>query len=183
MKKLLYGVLALCLAVNGDASAAELESGLKVGEFPPAFNVKDVTGPKAGKSLCYRCAYGNRPVVTIFTRTMDDKVAQLVKQVDDVVGKNQENKMAAFVVLLTDDPDAAEGKLAEVAKKNKIQHIPLTVFDGVAGPPSYKVSEGADLTVMMWVESNVKVNHALEKGKLNEKQIEAIVADATKILE
>lgn len=182
MKRSLSYALALTLLADLNASAADIKSGLQVGEFPPAFNVKDVTGPKAGKSLCYRCAYGNRPVVTIFTRTMDDNVAKLVKQVDEVVAKNQENKMAAFVVLLTDDPDAAEGKLTEMARKNKITHTPLTVFDGVAGPPSYKVAENADVTVMMWNESDVKVNHALSKGKLTKGLINSIVKDATGLL-
>lgn len=36
------------------ASAAELESGLQVGDKAGAFNVKDCTGPSKGKSLCYR---------------------------------------------------------------------------------------------------------------------------------
>lgn len=36
------------------AFAAEIESGLKVGEKAGAFNVKDCTGPSKGKSLCYR---------------------------------------------------------------------------------------------------------------------------------
>jgi hypothetical protein len=36
------------------AQAGEIESGLQVGEKAGAFNVKDVTGPKKGTSLCYR---------------------------------------------------------------------------------------------------------------------------------
>ncbi len=45
--------LALLFAAAG-LMAAELTSGLQVGEHAGAFNVKDITGPKAGKSLCYR---------------------------------------------------------------------------------------------------------------------------------
>src|SRR5579872_2595838 len=69
MKKL-TGVAAACLlAVAGVALAAdELKSGLPVGESVPPFNVRDITGPNEGKTLCYRCAYGATPVVTIFTR-------------------------------------------------------------------------------------------------------------------
>lgn len=36
------------------SAAAELESGLQVGDSAGPFNVKDCTGPNAGKSLCYR---------------------------------------------------------------------------------------------------------------------------------
>ena len=163
------------------ASADEVTSGLQPGSSVPAFNVKDVTGPSKGKSLCYRCRYGGRPVVTVFARTLDDNLAQLIKQVDYQVGKNKE--MKAFVVLLTDDPDAAEPELAKLAKKHKITNTPLTIFDGPSGPPNYKIAEKADVNVMMWVDGSVQVNHAFAKGKLSKDNIKAIVGDTGKILQ
>jgi hypothetical protein len=182
MKNLL--AIALMLGVAGVAGAAEIKSGLQPGDAPPAFNVRDVTGPSAGKTLCYRCQYGSRPVVTIFTRDIEDAATQaLIKDVDATVGKNADSKMAAFVVLLTDDPDAAEGKLSEVAKKNGIKNVPLTIFDGSAGPDKYKVSKDADLTVLMWNESNVKVNHAFGKGEFKAEKVKTVSADTKKILE
>jgi hypothetical protein len=42
------------LAVGAVAVAAEIKSGLQVGDSAGAYNVKDCTGPNAGKSLCYR---------------------------------------------------------------------------------------------------------------------------------
>lgn len=81
----------------------------------------------------------------------------LVKQIDEVVGKNEEKKMAAFVTLLTNDPDKDEAKLKEIAKKEGLKNVPLTVFDGD------KIAEKADLTVTMWVESNVKASHAFAR--------------------
>ncbi len=181
MKNLL--VAALLLGVAGFVGAAEIKSGLQPGDAPPAFNVRDVTGPSAGKTLCYRCQYGPRPTVTIFTREIDDNVAKMIKEVDGLVGQNGDKKMAAFVVLLTDNPEAAESKLAEVARKNEIKNVPLTVYDGSAGPEKYKVSKDAELTVMMWVESNVKVNHAFGKGEFKADSVGAVVKDAGKILE
>lgn len=53
MKRLLVSSAAL-LMVTSVVAAAELESGLQVGDFAGVFNVKDVTGPRKGKSLCYR---------------------------------------------------------------------------------------------------------------------------------
>ena len=182
MKNLL--AIALMLGVSGVAGAAELKSGLQPGDAPPAFNVRDVTGPSAGKTLCYRCQYGARPVVSIFTRDIDNAATQqLIKDVDATVGKNSDAKMAAFVVLLTDDPDAAEAKLAAVAKKHGIKNVPLTIYDGVAGPSKYKVAKDADVTVMMWNESDVKVNHAFAKGDFSKKAVKTVSADTKKILE
>lgn len=183
MKKFLVAALILGVAGVGAAIAAELESGLQPGDAPPAFNVRDVTGPKAGKTLCYRCAYGPRPVVSIFAREIDENVTNLIKEVDKQVGANSDKKMAAFVVLLTDDPDAAETKLAEVAKKNGIKNVPLTFYDGSAGPSNYKIAKDADVTVMMWSESDVKVNHAFAKGELKKGDVKKVSSETAKILE
>lgn len=173
--------LALALAV-GSAEAGDVKSGLDLGAAPGAFNVNDVTGPKAGTSLCYRCMYGARPVVSIFARKVDDNLAKLVKEVDEQVAKNSDKQMKAFVVLLTDDPDAAEGKLKELAQKQGIKNVPLTTYDGAAGPPSYNIAQDAELTVLMWNKSKVEVNHAFGQGEFNASKIDAIVSDSTKIL-
>ena len=55
MRRLLVPSAALLVAtIVAPAAAAELESGLQVGDRAGAFNVKDCTGPSKGKSLCYR---------------------------------------------------------------------------------------------------------------------------------
>ena len=45
---------ALAVAACGVVVAAELQSGLQVGDHAGAFNVRDVPGPSKGKTLCYR---------------------------------------------------------------------------------------------------------------------------------
>lgn len=162
--------------------AAELKSGLQPGDAPPAYTVKDCSGPMEGKSLCYRCKFGARPTVNIFARELTPEVVSLVKKIDGVVGDNGEKKMAAFVTVLTNDPDKDEPKLKEIAKKEGLKNTPLTVFDGVAGPDGYKISEKADVTVMMWVNSSVKVNHAFAKGELKAENAKAVIEDTKKIL-
>ena len=46
-------LVVVALGLGCLAQAAEIESGLKIGDRVGAFNVKDITGPSAGKSLCY----------------------------------------------------------------------------------------------------------------------------------
>lgn len=127
--------------------------------------------------------YGARPVVNIFAREITDDLASLVKQVDEVVADNADKKMAAFLVVLAEDADAAAPKLEELAKKHGIKNVPLTIFDGESGPSSYKIAKDADLTVLMWLKRDVKVNHALKKGELDTKKAKEIVADTKTILE
>jgi hypothetical protein len=90
--------------------------------------------------------------------------------------------MAGFVVLLTDDPDAAESELKAFAEKHDIQNVPLTMFDGTAGPESYKVAEEADVTVHMWRDKKVESNHAFAEGQLDKSGIAKIIKDTSKIL-
>lgn len=122
-------------------------------------------------------------MTAIFTRSLTDDLASLVKQIDEKVDANKDKKMAAFVILLSSDPDADEPKLKALAEKHGIKSTPLTVYDGVAGPPNYKVAEDADLTVLHWVGKSVKANHALAKGKLDKDAIKKIVESTSTILE
>lgn len=122
-------------------------------------------------------------MVSLFARELTGDLASLVKQLDQVVAANSKKKMGAFVVHLTDDADAAEASLTELAAKQGIKNIPLTYVDGLAGPAVYKIAKDADITLMMWVKGTVKVNYTLKKGELNKKMIAKIISDTSKILE
>ena len=64
--------------------------------------------------------------MTIFTRSLSDSLTSLVKKIDDAVAKNEDQRMRAFVVLLTDNPSAAE---ADCCKPIDNERIRLTKVD------------------------------------------------------
>lgn len=180
MKRMIAPVVALFVLATF-AVAATVKSGLEVGEAPAPFNVKDITGPSAGKSLCYRCQYGGNPTAAIFVREITDEVAALIVEIDKTVGENKKDKKACgFVVLLTDDADAGAKTLAALAKDKGIKNVPLTVYDGAAGPDKYKIAKDASVTVLYWNKSRVQANHAF--AKLTSDDVKAVVADTSKIL-
>ena len=119
----------------------------------------------------------------MFARELSDDLASLAKQIDAAIAKNEDKKMTGFLVLLSEDPDADEAKLVAFAEKHGIKHLPLTLFDGVAGPPNYNLAEDADVTVNMWVKRKVAANQAFAKGALNADAIKQVVAATAKILE
>ena len=122
-------------------------------------------------------------MVNIQTRKITDNLASLVKNLDRMVdnaGEKGVETKHAFLVYLTDDPDAAEKDLEDFAKKHKIKNIPLTVFDGLTGPPSYKIAKDAEVTIMMWQEQEVKVNQAFASKKLDEKAVRKVLKVAQK---
>ena len=125
-------------------------------------------------------------MVAIFAREITGTLTGLVKEIDAAVGKNKKKNMAAFLVLMTKDAEGSDKKLKDLAKKEKIEHTPLTVFDDPAGagPKGYNVSKDAEVTVIMWVGKNrdVQVNHAFGKGELNADAVKTVVADTSKVL-
>lgn len=56
MQKVMVAMAAILLVavVGATVIAADMKSGLQPGESAGAFNVRDITGPKAGETLCYR---------------------------------------------------------------------------------------------------------------------------------
>ena len=185
MNRFIVPAFALMSCVGlavAETKKSDAKSGLEKGESPAPFNVKDITGPRAGESLCYRCEYGAKPVAVVFTREVTEEVAKLVKEIDTAVAHNKDKNMCAFVVLLTDDADAGAKELKKLADEHKISNTPLTVFDGEAGPESYKISKDAAVSVMMWNKSRVAVNHAFDSAKLTEDDVKKVTGETKKIL-
>ena len=54
MNRVLVSSAALLIVAAAVSEAADVKSGLRPGQGVQAFNVQDITGPNAGKKLCYR---------------------------------------------------------------------------------------------------------------------------------
>ncbi len=118
-------------------------------------------------------------MVCVFARKTSEPLTSLVKQIDEKIGGNR--KLKSFVVVIPkkgEDPSEALRKLATDAG---IKYIPLTIGESPDGPPDYEIARDADITVLMWNRSIVKVNHAF-KGELADKDIRAVIADIPKVL-
>lgn len=182
----MLGAFVAAALAAGSLAAEEkacVKSGPQCGQGVAAFHVKDVTGPNQGKELCYRCAYGNRPVVMIFTRKLDPSLASLVKKVNDKVEANQDKQMAAFVVLLGADASSKADELKALAEKEKLS-IPLTIAaDQPNGPETYKIAPEAEETVLIYNNSKVKDNVALKAGELSSAKIDEILQKTSDILQ
>ena len=81
---------AMAAVVFGASLAtAEVTSGPQVGDSVGAFTVTKVAGNPddgfaVGRSGCYRCKTGSKPVVMVFARSADEKLAKLLKKIDEV---------------------------------------------------------------------------------------------------
>ncbi|MEX2187153.1 MAG: hypothetical protein WD875_10180 [Pirellulales bacterium] len=189
MRVLLPMVAAVAIAFAGVAGAADLKSGLQPGEEIGAFTVEKCGGAaddgvKVGQKLCYRCKLGARPMVMVFSRHADDKLAKLVAELDKTVTDKADAKLAAFVNLIGEDAGDLKTKAEKFEKNHKAGKIAIVVpQDQPNGPEDYKISKDADVTVIIAKEGKVEANYALKADGLNAEAIKKIVADANKLVE
>ena len=99
-------------------------------------------------------------MTVVITREITEEVSNLVKEIDTKVGDNKDKKMAAFVVLLTDNAEAGAKQLSNLAEDKKITNVPLTVYDGIAGPESYKISKDATTGRITITNSGINVEQS-----------------------
>ncbi|REK10445.1 MAG: hypothetical protein DWQ37_16300 [Planctomycetota bacterium] len=180
--------LAIALTAVGTLRAAELESGLQPGDLVGAFNVEKCGGAvndgrEVGANFCYRCMLGNKPVVMVFSRTSDEKLANLAKELDKHLAKNSDQKLSSFINLIGDNEDELKANAKSFASKNKLENVALVVpNDHQNGPEEFQINPDADVTVTIYRGGKVEASHALKKGELTDKQVKAIIADTAKIL-
>ena len=137
--------LAAALFVSA-VSAADLKSGPDKKIAGP-FDVKAITGEKAGKTLCYVCKYNgeSRPaVVLIFTQKADDNLVSLVKAVDGVQKNN--DKLGTVVVGVS---GVAAADFEKIQTAHKLT-TPLTVAEDKDGPSKYNLNKDAAVTVLVY---------------------------------
>jgi predicted transcriptional regulator len=118
-------------------------------------------------------------VVCVFARKTSEPLASLVKQIDKQIGENASLK--SFVVIMTKDGAKTADALKKLARDGGVKNVPLTMIGEIDGPPDYEVSKDADVTVLMWKESQVKFSHGY-KGELTDKDVQTIVSDIPKLL-
>jgi hypothetical protein len=176
-------------AIGAGAALAEVTSGQQVGETVGAMTVTKVTGNPLdgvpdGKTLCYRCKLGSRPVVMVFARTADPGLAKLLKKLDEEIEEHQSAKLTGFVNMLGTDGESLKKDAAEFVKLHGIERIAFVVPEESAnGPADYKIARDADLTVVCFKGGKVQANHAFAKGQLSDEKIDAIVEAACAMTE
>ena len=63
-----------------------------------------------------------------------------------------------------------------------IRSIPLGIFEDPLGPPSYRLSQEADVTVLLVVKQKVIANFAFRPGELNGDKVKEIMSAVPRIL-
>jgi len=180
-------VVAMVLGMAVPASA-EMTSGLQVGEAVGAFTVTKVTGNpddgvEDGRTLCYRCKMGQRPVVMVFARSADEKFAKFLKKLDGELEEHTDEKLTAFVNMIGTDEESLKKAAADFVAKHDIKRIAFVVpTNAENGPDNMKIAPDADITVVCYRGGEVKANHAFARDGLSDDKIEAVVEASCKLV-
>jgi hypothetical protein len=108
-------------------------------------------------------------------------LTSLVKKIDAETAKHSDAGMCSFAIVCS-DKEGLEDQLKDLAKKEKLKKISLSIVDSKAGPRGYDINPDAEVTVFMYTSRTVKVNHAFKKGELKAKDVDKIVSEVSKIL-
>lgn len=182
--KLLLMEFLLATILVAPLSALAASGPLKKGDTAGVFYVTKIAGAKddgvqTGQELCYRCRYGSRPIVMVFTRESTKQVQQLVKTIDKAVDKNQEAHLKGLVTFMGDDIAEVKENASEFAKNADAKHVPVVIAKETdTGPANYKLDE-SEVTVVVAKDSQVVATHRFEADKIN---IAAVMTEVKQIL-
>jgi hypothetical protein len=179
-------VSSLCVlcafVVNSSADEQPCVSGLKPGQRPGPYSALVATGPQRGQSYCYICETADRPAVVVFARTLSEPLGKLVSRLDRAVAEHKKVELRAWVTFLADDQPALDPKVVRWAQEHAVRNVPLAVFEDAGGPPSYRLSRDADVTVLLFVKQKVVANFAFRAGELTEAREDEVLKSLPRIV-
>lgn len=175
-------IFLLVLTLVSASGAADSSTNDSVGSEVPSFYVRAVTGPLAGKSVCYVCRNGERPVVLVLLRDLGPDVADLLKDLDRTVNQHRADGLRCFGVLLTDSPQKDIGRLQTLAFDNKID-LPLTLAGDAAtqGSP-LAFDNDSKVSIVTYRDRKIVKTLTLKPGACDEAARRSIVASAEKLV-
>ena len=158
-------------------------SGVPVGKRPGPYSFLVATGTQRGQQTCYICEQheGNKPAAVVFARTLSEPLAKLLGKLE---AAGQEKKDSGYKVWMTQLTASADlDALAQWAQKRGLKTVPIGAFEDADGPPSYKLSKDADVTVILFTKQKVVANFAFRSGELNDKTIEDVLKAVPDVFE
>lgn len=176
----LMGVL-LTPMVYGDGVTPM--DAMNIGAEIPSFYVRAVTGPQAGKSVCYVCRNGDRPVVLVLLKELSPDTAALLKELDRSVNRHRADGLRCFAVFLTDTPQKDSARLQTMAFDEKID-IPLTLAGEAATQgSSVAVPVGTTISVITYHDRRIVQRFSFKPGTCDESARRTIISASEKLIE
>lgn len=170
------------LAQDQPADSTEFLSGPQVGsKVPGPFEVFNINGKDAGEEACLFCRYGNSRVAMIFASKPSPILTTLVQHLEKAAAVAGKEKDLGACVVVTQQNDEIKTSLTKIAD----QENPKLVVLGMTEPnylKKYKLHRDAEVTVLFYSNSVVRVNRAYKTGELTDKNAAELGDEAAKFL-
>ena len=163
--------LAVLAAVLPASSAEPCTSGLTPGQKPGPYSSIVSVGPQRGESFCFICDTAEHPAVIVFARSLSDPLGKLAAGLDKAVSDSKAADLRAWVTILSEDQTTLDPKVVEWGKKYALHAVPVGVFENLDGPPSYRLSRDADVTVILFVNRKVAADFAFRQEEWNDDRV------------
>jgi len=172
---------AALLFASAAVAADPVSSGLPVGKRPGPYSFLVATGPQRGQPTCYVCEQheGGKPAAIVFARSLSDPLAKLLAKLEAAGAGKDATGYKVWMTQLTDTANL--DALAAWSQKQGLKGVPVGAFEGADGPPAYRLNADADVTVMLFVKTQVVANFAFRKGELTDKTVEQVVGATPKL--
>jgi len=157
-------------------------SGLQPGLRPGPYSSLVSVGPQRGTSHCFICETADRPAVVVFARSLNEPLGRLVRGMDKALDAHKTAALRAWVTFLHGDQLAFDPQLVKWSKQEAVRNVALGVFEDPVGPPSYRLSKDADVTVLLFVKQKVVGNYAFRAGELTDGKVDEILKAVPRLM-
>lgn len=172
----LFFFLCALYALEVNLWAADpCRSGLQPGQRPGPYAAVMATGDHRGQSFCYVCETGDRPAVIVFARRLSDPLGKFVAGLDKALGEYKGADLRTWVTILADDQPGLDAKVVQWGQHHAVRRVPVGVFEDPDGPPSYRLTREADVTVLLVVKQRVEANFAFRPGELTDEAVAEVM--------
>jgi hypothetical protein len=175
-------VLLVAWAVAPQSSGAgdPCVSGPQIGQRPGPYSFLVATGQERGQPTCYVCETAEKPAVIVFARSVTDPLGKLLAACDDAVAARPKDAMRGWMTVLGEKTIGLDD-LGRWATKTGLKSVPVGVFDDPVGPPSYRLADDADVTVILFENRKVMANFAFRKGELDDAAVKRVADQLSRL--
>jgi hypothetical protein len=165
---------------------ANKSDGLAPGDPIGTFYVVKVAGAnddgvEVGQDLCYRCRYGSSPMAMVFVRSTGGQVESLVKQLDALVLKHDDQRFRTLVTFLGEDTAKIQEDAEKLAKAVDAKHAAISIAkENQTGPLNYHIPADAEVTIILARDSQVMQFVAGSADEIDVEKIVAMVGELVK---
>jgi hypothetical protein len=169
MKAIYYlvGLTGLALIAADSPCVSGLPAGQRTGPYSSVIS----TGPERGKPHCFICETGEKPAVIVFARSLSKELGALATKIDKALGDHKAAELRGWITFLNADQLKLDPKVVGWSRELGLRQLPIGIFEDESGPPAYRLSRDADITVLVCNKQKVAANFAFRAGEMTSARV------------